>query len=287
MDYIDHIQMAIVYIEDNLKNKINLTDCAKVSGYSDYHFLRIFKESTGITPGKYIKRRRISEVAKLIMIDHSYMFKAAYEYGFNSYENFLRAFKNEHHVTPIEYKLNDNSLHLYNKIDLYKLRDERNNLSPKPRIIQLAPIHLYGYLHKSSFKTSLKDVPTFWNRYNCGRLGEKLLPQADNTRRYDYGVAIVNHENESFEYFIGVESCENIPNTDHITLPAGTYVSFTTPTADSFTFVDTIHRTWKYINEWFRTSDYIKLKGYEFERYCEKSYTYSEEILIPVKKKER
>lgn len=56
------------------------------------------------------------------------------------------------------------------------------------------------------------------------------------------------------------------------------------PTADSFTFVDTIHRTWQYIDEWFKTSDYIRLKGYEFERYCEKSRSYSEEILIPVEK---
>ncbi len=71
--------MAIEYIEDNLKNDINLSDCAKASGYSDYHFLRIFKEATGITPGKYIKRRRISEVAKLLLEDDSYMFNAAYK----------------------------------------------------------------------------------------------------------------------------------------------------------------------------------------------------------------
>ena len=44
MDYKEHIAKAVEYIEENLTNEINLTACAKVCGYSEYHFLRVFKE---------------------------------------------------------------------------------------------------------------------------------------------------------------------------------------------------------------------------------------------------
>ncbi|NLO09726.1 MAG: helix-turn-helix transcriptional regulator [Clostridiales bacterium] len=46
MDYKAHVMQAINYIEKNLKCEITLTDCARVSGYSDYHFIRVFKEAT-------------------------------------------------------------------------------------------------------------------------------------------------------------------------------------------------------------------------------------------------
>jgi AraC family transcriptional regulator len=50
MDYKEHIAKAVEYIEQNLTNEINLVACAKVCGYSEYHFLRVFKEVSGLTP---------------------------------------------------------------------------------------------------------------------------------------------------------------------------------------------------------------------------------------------
>ena len=47
MDYREHIERAINYIEENLQCDINLADCARVSGYSPYHFLRIFRDVVG------------------------------------------------------------------------------------------------------------------------------------------------------------------------------------------------------------------------------------------------
>ena len=63
MDYLVHMKKAIDYIEDNLQNDIDLASCAKSCGYSQYHFLRLFKYVTGITPADYIRKRRLSEIA--------------------------------------------------------------------------------------------------------------------------------------------------------------------------------------------------------------------------------
>lgn len=113
MDYTEHIARAVEYIEQNLTNEIDLTACAKACGYSEYHFLRVFKEVSGLTPADYIRKRRLSEIAKRICQADGYISEIAFMYGFNSKENFTRAFKAEHHILPKEYKSAQNSLKLY------------------------------------------------------------------------------------------------------------------------------------------------------------------------------
>lgn len=116
MDYKTHVMRAINYIENNLKNEIMLTDCARVSGYSDYHFIRVFKEATGLTPADYIRKRRLTEIIKHMRQDVP-VSDMAFEYGFNSKENFTRAFISEHHILPTEYKSALNSLKLYEAVN--------------------------------------------------------------------------------------------------------------------------------------------------------------------------
>lgn len=43
MDYRNHIEKVIDYIEENMCGEINLADCARVSGYSPGYFPRIFR----------------------------------------------------------------------------------------------------------------------------------------------------------------------------------------------------------------------------------------------------
>lgn len=286
MNYTEHIQIAIDYIEKNLQSQISLSSCAKAAGYSEYHFLRIFKEATGITPGQYVRKRRLSEIAKLISKTDKCFFASAMEWGFNSYENFVRAFKTEHNITPKEYKSNFNSLHLYEKLDLLELKRLQEDINIAPVIVDLQSFHLYGHLLHTSFKKSHTEIPSFWNMYNCNGTGKKLQPHVSPKLRKDYGVSIVDIKAKKFDYFIGVKSNNPIKNTITITIPAGTYAVFKTPTANSFTFVETIHQSWDYIlNKWFpNNTEYTRLNSYEFETYCEKSNRYSEDIYIPIKK---
>lgn len=101
MVYRTHLMRAITFIEQNLKNDISLADCAREAGYSEYHFIRVFKEVTGLTPADYIRKRRLTEIIKHMRPDVP-LSEIAFEYGFNSKENFTRAFKAEHHILPTE-----------------------------------------------------------------------------------------------------------------------------------------------------------------------------------------
>ena len=90
MEYEEHIEHAIEYIEANLRDELSLADLARAAGYSKYHFLRVFKQVTRVTPADYIRKRRLSEVAREMDESRRSLSDIAFDYGFNSKENFTR-----------------------------------------------------------------------------------------------------------------------------------------------------------------------------------------------------
>lgn len=274
MDYKSHIMRAIDYIEENLKNEIALNDCARVSGYSDYHFIRVFKEATGLTPVDYIRKRRLTEIIKNMQPDVPFS-ETAFEYGFNSKENFTRAFATEHHILPTEYKSALNSLKLYKSICF-----ETEPFGVTPTITQLEPFVLTVYKSDEPFP------PNFWNKYNGRKWSKKL---SGGSVCEDYGVSIWNNKENRLDYFIGIRKeyahCDPT-GTMELSIDGGLYAVFATPKTSHYDFVNTIHRTWNYINcVWLPDNGYGKTGGYEFETYTEESRSFSENIYIPIKER--
>ena len=275
MDYQERIEKVIDYIEKNLQYEINLADCARVSGYSPYHFLRIFRAAVGLTPADYIRKRRISEISKEILRGNQNISLIAFRYGFNSKENFVRAFKMEHHILPTEYKAAQNSLKLYERF-----RFEEKDFSVAPRIVEIQPFSLTVY------ECDEKFPPNFWNKYNARGLSRKL---SGGREVWDYGVSSWNHEENRLDYYIGIRSeyaAGDIQGTLELDVAGGLYAVFSTPAVSQDVFVTQIRRTWDYIKRvWFPNSGYERKSGYEFECYCEKSRLFSEDIYIPLDKK--
>lgn len=277
MNYKEYIENALEYIESNLKADLTLTDLAQAAGYSEYHFLRVFKEVTHLTPADYIRKRRLSEIAREMDISGRPISDIAFEYGFNSKENFTRAFKAEHHVLPTEYKAAGNSLKLY---DRFHLQIAPFKLTPK--IITLPDFTLTGYASDEDY------TPNFWNKYNCKKLSYRL---SGGKTVADYGVCIWNSETNRLDYFIGIRTEDakgDITDTKQLCVSGGLFAVFSTPPTSHFDFVNTIHRTWSYIlNVWMPQSEYRCVCGPQFETYVEASRTYSEDIYIPIEMREQ
>lgn len=275
MEYREHIEKVINYIEENLHCEINLADCARMSGYSPYHFLRIFRDAVGLTPADYIRKRRISEISREMMQGNRSISSIAFWYGFNSKENFVRAFKMEHHILPTEYRAAQNSLKLYERF-----RFEADVFSLTPRIREIEPFTLTVY------KCDENYVPNFWNKYNARGLSQKL---SGGREVWDYGVSSWNCEKNRLDYYIGIASEDaagDIQGTMRLNIAGGLYAIFCTPAATQNMFVTQIHKTWDYISGvWLPDSAYKRKNTYEFERYREKSRLFSEEIYIPLEKK--
>ena len=56
---------AIEYINDNLEHDLTLAELATVVQMSTYHFVRMFKQSTGFTPHQYVLNCRIERANTL------------------------------------------------------------------------------------------------------------------------------------------------------------------------------------------------------------------------------
>jgi len=92
--YLARIQQALQYIETNLNTNLSLSDVAKASYFSEFHFHRIFKGVMDETLNDYIGRRRMEKAAnKLVCHQDLSITQIAHESGFSSSANFAKAVK--------------------------------------------------------------------------------------------------------------------------------------------------------------------------------------------------
>lgn len=272
IDYREHIQKALDYIEENLKNDMTNADLARVAGYSEYHFLRVFKETVWLTPADYIRKRRISEIVRCMAEKEQSIANLAFEYGFNSKENFVRAFKSEHHILPTDFKKMQNSLKLYDRLIF-----DNTSFHVKANLVTLEPFRLVVYKSDEDF------APHFWNKYNTKHWSKKL---SGGSTVEDYGVSAWNSSRNRLDYYIGIRSEDahgDLTDTEILDIPGGLYAIFHTPVSTPFNFVNTIHLTWDYIGRvWLPENGYIRTGGFELESYVEESHIFSERIYIPI-----
>ncbi|WP_368031681.1 AraC family transcriptional regulator, partial [Bacillus licheniformis] len=57
-DY-ERIQNAVQFIEEHLQNDLNISDIAAKSGFSPFHFQRLFQAISGFSVYQYIRNRRL------------------------------------------------------------------------------------------------------------------------------------------------------------------------------------------------------------------------------------
>ena len=60
MDWIQRVQQAVDYIEENITEKIDYEEVAKRAYSSTFHFQKVFGIICGVTMGEYIRRRKLT-----------------------------------------------------------------------------------------------------------------------------------------------------------------------------------------------------------------------------------
>ena len=98
------LYLAIRYMDDNFNSKINLDSISKRYGFSKYHFIRLFKNYTGLTPYQYLLNLRIEHSKYLLTHSKLKVFEIAVKSGFTSSENFIICFKKKSSSTPNSYR---------------------------------------------------------------------------------------------------------------------------------------------------------------------------------------
>jgi AraC-like DNA-binding protein len=102
--YTQIVQNTITYIEHHLCEKISLSEISQRSGFSKYHFIRIFKGETGKGISEYIQCRRLLQASRLLLSSELSIMEIALIYQFDSQEAFTHAFKREFTLPPGRYR---------------------------------------------------------------------------------------------------------------------------------------------------------------------------------------
>ncbi|MBW7455548.1 helix-turn-helix domain-containing protein [Paenibacillus sepulcri] len=96
---------ALQYIHDYLEHDISLDDIAAAAHVSPSHFMRLFKEATGLPPHRYVIQERIRKAQHLLLGGRP-THEVAASLGFSDQSHFHRHFKRILGVTPREFVLN-------------------------------------------------------------------------------------------------------------------------------------------------------------------------------------
>ena len=98
------LKRVLDFIEAHLASDISLDDLAAEACLSPFHFSRLFREATGLSPCRYVTDRRIQAAQKMLAVEQSSLVQVALDTGFGSQGNFTRAFRKATGLTPGQYR---------------------------------------------------------------------------------------------------------------------------------------------------------------------------------------
>ena len=98
------LQRVLDFMEARLADDISLGDLASEACLSPFHFSRLFRDATGLSPHQYLIGRRIWAAQKMLSSAQSSLAEIALDTGFGSQANFTRAFRKVTGFTPGKYR---------------------------------------------------------------------------------------------------------------------------------------------------------------------------------------
>ncbi len=115
-EYMKKFNTVLDYIDEHYMEELSLDDMADFSGFSKYHFTRLFKRYTDLTFYEYLNIKRIKAVELLLAKSDLSITEIALQAGFSSISTFNRIFKQQKHCTPSEFRsLNNRHDSFYNQ----------------------------------------------------------------------------------------------------------------------------------------------------------------------------
>ena len=252
------VQKALWYIESRFHDDFSLKDVACASGVSQHYLIRAFGKIIGTSVMKYVKARRLSEAAKLLVDGAPDILTVALMVRYKSHEAFTRGFYNHFQILPRKLR-ERGTLEGLNIQAALKLDDNSSPIGT-PVISELDSFTVTG-LSRRYDANSKPSIPALWNELdqylgrNNGQLGMT-----------SFGVCSNFSSEGSFDYLCGTNSpAADMVGMDSqsILIPRGLYATF-----EHVEHISSIRNSWhKIYNAWLPRSEYKLTNSPEYEIY--------------------
>lgn len=98
------LRRVMAYIQSNLHGELRLAELSAVVHMSPYHFARLFKRATGVSPYRFVLHRRMDASIALLTTSTSSISSIARAVGFKTASHFATTFRRLTGVTPSAYQ---------------------------------------------------------------------------------------------------------------------------------------------------------------------------------------
>lgn len=275
MNYYESLNNVINNIEENLTEKIEYKELAKIIGTSSYTLQRIFAFLTGITLTEYIRKRRLSKATEELLKTDIRIIDLALKYQYNSPIAFTNSFKKMYGISPQNLRKEKRNIKVFPKIEFKPVIETIDDL--QYRIINLDKQILYGITTGIIKETDSKFIAELFDRARKDKILDFIIDNSDGKELY-YGVSKDIYRDEissKIQYYILGKKYRK----DFISLeiPKSTWACFK---LDNKEQIDILKLYNTIYTKWLPSSEYKEILNYpQLEIYYENSC----EICIPVK----
>ncbi len=285
MDWLERLNTAIDYIEQNLDGKISIDTAARIACCSSFHFQRMFSYIANVPLAEYIRRRRMTKAAFEILENNERIIDLAYKYGYESPTSFTRAFASVHGVSPSAARTEGIHLKAYPKISFQitikgeAKMDYRIEKKDEFRVVGVRA-HF-----EMNVEMNFAEVPKLWSRTVESGMFQKIIELSNQEPCGVLGVCTCMN-GKDFDYYIA--SSTNLPVPEGMyeyIVPAATWAIFecTGPMPQAIQQLQT-----RIISEWLPSSGYEYADAPDIEVYPPGDVTskdYTTEVWLPVVKR--
>ena len=95
---------VLEYVESNLGNEVALRELAGITGLSPHHFARMFKQTIGVSPHRYVMQRRVERAKVMLRSTSASLVDVGLVTGFCGQSHFTSTFHRLVGLTPAEFQ---------------------------------------------------------------------------------------------------------------------------------------------------------------------------------------
>ena len=210
------IEDVIDYIENNILENISCDELAAKMNLSVYEFRRIFAFIVGCPISEYIRKRRLSLAACEILKGEEVDMRAISEkYGYATQSAFIKAFGEQHGVSPTAYLKGKTDINLFTRPRFEMSVFGRENIPFD--IIKSKAFYISGFSGVSVI-TDTCCCENVWSAFYESETDKKL-----NT---DKIYVAYKNKGSNVLCYIGKKSGEEVQNLDNMLIPETKYACF-------------------------------------------------------------